>query len=647
MVLAVLCLRTAALNRLPKTGFLVLWGIVIVRLLVPFTVSSRWSAFLFLRSETGNTVIPVQTGIPVGQIPGPLENLEAAGQETPFCLPVWAVWLPGAAVLLTVFVCLILRSYRRLRFAVPFESETVSRWASAHKLRRGLRILQSDRIQTPLAVGIIRPRIILPKGMETGSPENISYILTHEYFHLRRFDMLWKLFALCAVCVHWFNPLAWIMLTLLNRDLEITCDEMVLRHFGGSAAVKKAYAYSLIEMAEIKSRPSPLQSAFGERVIEERIHAIMKMKKATTAAVILACLVILGITVVLATSPVSERPGTVEQEVQWNSERRGTVEQAVRWNDGIAFSQLEPGAEMTRPDKITMTGDFDFSYALNYTPMGLTLTFGLRAEDDSEYCRETVGGAAHGTIPDVPAGTYQLFIRSGKDYSAFANYRENPDDYAAVGCINFLVSDSGGVETAFTGNQADAASYAVYEPFGLTVEGGKLYYDGTLVRCFDDRVPARNFSVKAIGYYEKDGLIDVRAVREDHTHALTALAVSSRAEFENRVIDTHDEKPAQAGTNLFAPYEEFGLQYDESRGALFYNGKRVRLFWDSRSGDFSPGMSEKPLADSVSNWDPNGEIDVYALRDFSRKDADGYGSLTGLRAAADEEFDSSTGNFNW
>lgn len=151
-----------------------------------------------------------------------------------------SVWIAGMVVFGVVFSAFIFKDYQELRFSIPVtNTPTIVEWQSKHTLYRPLRILQSDRITTPLAVGIISPRIILPKTMDINNTQSISYVLTHEYFHLRRFDMLRKVFILCAVCVHWFNPLVWVMSILLNRDLEMTCDEEVLKHFGANKTTKK------------------------------------------------------------------------------------------------------------------------------------------------------------------------------------------------------------------------------------------------------------------------------------------------------------------------------------------------------------------------------------------------------------------------
>jgi hypothetical protein len=203
---------------------------------------------------------------------------------------------------------------------------------------------------------IVHPRIILPKAMDLSDPQTVGYVLTHEYFHIRRFDMLWKLLMLCAVCIHWFNPLAWVMLALLNRDLEITCDELVLQHFGGNADEKKAYAYSLIEMAETRGRFSPINSYFSRNSAEERIISIMKYKKSSVWAVIVAVIMVICLTTAFAASGSEGTLQTANEAVQSADEAAHYME-LIDDSGNTTYSGTVTDSERYTPLKI---GDVSF-----------------------------------------------------------------------------------------------------------------------------------------------------------------------------------------------------------------------------------------------------------------------------------------------
>ncbi len=416
MTLAVVFLRAVALHRLPKTCFLVLWGLVLLRLLVPFSISSQWSAYQLLPDER----VPVSTRIeplpsPVGPVEPvePVGTVETVGAGAEGVSPFFILWLIGALLCAAVFACSILRSYRQLRSAVPVEDARVRRWTAEHRLRRRLEILQTDQVDTPVAVGLIRPRIVLPRTVSTDRPDLLGYVLTHEYCHLRRLDMLWKLLALCAVCIHWFDPLAWLMRALLCRDLELCCDEMVLRRLGGDE--RKAYAYSLIEMAEIQSQVSPLQNAFGKNAIEERIVAIMKLKKATKLAVCMGCLAILSITVALATSPAPNGAETAFNEDRAGlgpcsantarlagQEAAGSAAEAV--DEGLASVSGRIGAtggdRVIEVETIAVTADGDkiLDWAVSTYPFRLKDSTSLTGPDGEAVSRDSVIHAENVTV---------------------------------------------------------------------------------------------------------------------------------------------------------------------------------------------------------------------------------------------------------
>ena len=114
---------------------------------------------------------------------------------------------------------------------------------------RAIRIRRSDRISAPLTYGILKPVILMPKETDWKNRQQLQYVFLHEYMHICRLDIVWKLIAALALCIHWFNPLVWIMYILFNRDIELSCDESVVRRFGET--YKSAYARALVVSAVI------------------------------------------------------------------------------------------------------------------------------------------------------------------------------------------------------------------------------------------------------------------------------------------------------------------------------------------------------------------------------------------------------------
>jgi len=179
---------------------------------------------------------------------------------------------------------------------------------------RHIQVRQSDRIAAPLTYGIWKPVILFPKTTDWQDIANLRYVLTHEITHIRRFDILTKWLLAAALCVHWFNPLVWAMYFLANRDIELSCDEAVVKTFGESK--KSAYAMALIGLEENRGMFSPLCTNFSKNSIEERIVAIMKMKKKSILGLILTVVMVSALTVgtlaVFATTNTNGQNGAPE-----------------------------------------------------------------------------------------------------------------------------------------------------------------------------------------------------------------------------------------------------------------------------------------------------------------------------------------------
>ncbi|MCD8129480.1 MAG: M56 family metallopeptidase [Oscillospiraceae bacterium] len=302
LILATTLLRILCLNRLPKAVFPALWAAAVARLLLPFSVSARWSIYGLVHSNgaTGTSVSSATGGAAVSVTVQQTTPVGPALYMSAISVAV-QIYLGIAAALLLAFALLYVRSFCRFRTAVPVSSDcAVDAWKASHRLLRSLCILRSPATETPLAMGILRPKIILPAALDV-KPRQLDYILTHEYCHLRRFDPLLKALALCAAALHWFNPFVWLMLVLLNRDIELACDASVLRRTGGA---RRDYALSLLEMAG--ANPAETACSFNTNQTQERIVSIMKYKKATHRNILIGLALIVCLSAVFITDAVAE-----------------------------------------------------------------------------------------------------------------------------------------------------------------------------------------------------------------------------------------------------------------------------------------------------------------------------------------------------
>lgn len=310
LILFVVFLRFLAINKLPKITFMVLWGIVLARLLIPFSISLKPD---FLAPVSGLSDIETKAGTITKAINILPSGFAAAQADTTFLSsqkllinPWLIIWLIGSGISLTVFLTAYIKNYRNIREALPMEDNMlISAWLSKQTGKQPVRVLSSDRISTPIIFGFIESKIVFPKDMDFSDFQQLSYVLSHEFIHLKRHDNIWKFISVLAVCVHWFNPLVWLMYVLFNRDMEIACDEKVISIHGEEK--KSAYALSLINLAEKKAVFSPLYNGFGKNAIEERIVSIMKYKKLSVFSIILAISLVAGsVTVTMFTSSASK-----------------------------------------------------------------------------------------------------------------------------------------------------------------------------------------------------------------------------------------------------------------------------------------------------------------------------------------------------
>lgn len=349
LILAVLLLRGLLKNRLPKRTFSLLWCVALLRLLTPFSVDAPFGILPALQDEmtalqdyglTGGEhrltellgglysgdasgYYKLTAGYPDGRSDAGMGGYPYSGGADGFSRRtadgslagrslgkqslLRKIGTAGTVVCSAVFLALYLNCLRRFKTALPVEDLSVTQWLDRSGLLRKVRVRQSDRISSPLAYGLVRPVILLPKHLEREDGQKLEFILQHELVHIRRFDGMWKLAMAAALCLHWFNPLVWVMYLFMNRDLELSCDEAVLRVFGVEA--RREYALTLIGMEERRNLPVTLYSGFGKNAVEERIGEIMKYKKKTKPAVCAGAALILAAACMSATiSKAKEEP---------------------------------------------------------------------------------------------------------------------------------------------------------------------------------------------------------------------------------------------------------------------------------------------------------------------------------------------------
>ncbi len=285
LIIVILLARWLAGGRLPTKVFLLLWEIAALRLLTPFVVRVSVSiptVSAFSQRLAANPLPYGETTNPAGALLGgqsPVVN--------PFVQVAAVLWAVGTALLLGWAFIAYVRNRRRFSQSVPVDSAVVEEWKKAHTLLRPLQIRVSDQIASPLTYGVLRPVILLPKSMNCSDAQSVKFVLTHEWIHVRRFDAVAKLMFMAVLAFHWLNPLVWVMYILANRDMELSCDAEVLRYIGGDK--RAAYATTLIDLlAQQRKSDSYLYANFTQNAMQQRIEAIMKNRKISVAAVIVA-----------------------------------------------------------------------------------------------------------------------------------------------------------------------------------------------------------------------------------------------------------------------------------------------------------------------------------------------------------------------
>lgn len=293
------------IRKMPKKYSYWLWGIAGFRLCCPFSFQSVLSMFNFsffdmskAQTESGAQLeyfadniiyeeIPqVSVGIPYANtiINNSLPAAEPAASVNPMQIVLAvlaAVWIIGMAAMLIYGVVSYMKIRRSMDTAMRLEGN----------------VYQSDKVSSPFILGVVKPKIYIPFGLDEGTQR---YVLTHEKYHLKRFDHIVKIAAYIILSVHWFNPLCWAAFILMGTDMEMSCDEKVL---AGEENIRKEYSASLLSFATDMRFPSPSPLAFGETGVKSRIKNALSFRKPKLWAGVIAVTVCIIAAVVCISNP--------------------------------------------------------------------------------------------------------------------------------------------------------------------------------------------------------------------------------------------------------------------------------------------------------------------------------------------------------
>ena len=282
------------LKKAPKWISVLMWGLVSVRLLFPFSFESVFS--LIPSAETIPSDIlysdtpAIHSGVDVlNSIVNPImgESLAPSVGASVNPMQVLAfvatiVWLAGIAAMLAYMVISYIRVHNKVREAVVFVDN----------------IWICDHVDTPFILGVICPRIYLPSAL---NERDMEYVIAHEKAHLRRHDHLWKPLGYLLLTVYWFNPIIWVAYILLCRDIELACDEKVIRDMGTEN--KKPYSDALINCSAPRRTIAACPLAFGEIGVKGRVKSVLNYKKPAFWVIIVAVIACVVVALCFLTNP--------------------------------------------------------------------------------------------------------------------------------------------------------------------------------------------------------------------------------------------------------------------------------------------------------------------------------------------------------
>lgn len=425
LILAVLVLRVV-LKKAPKWVMPLLWGVVALRLVCLFSIESALS--LIPSAETIPSEIVTETREPVlyeqatldivtnPTLPSAAEvPVGVSRQQAQVDFNIYSVlWFAGMAALLVHALVSAGKLKRKLATAILLRDN----------------IYESEFVDSPFVFGVVKPNIYLPMHMDEGTA---AYVIAHECAHLARRDHWWKVLGYLVLALHWFNPLVWVAYILFCRDIELACDEKVVRGLDGAA--RADYSQALLSCAAPKRAVAACPLAFGEGNIKTRVKSALHYKKPAFWVAAAAVLAVVIVAVCFLTNPRSER-GSLVWAQKLNAADVASIELYVpaegeaRQYKKLDTEEMAQAVELINSSRGTYIEKPDTVYA------GLPVWFLLTMDD--------------GTVHAVGSVVGHYLIIDGDTFDADVENQAEWENYVLKG------------DSASPIDMADRLSYALY-----------------------------------------------------------------------------------------------------------------------------------------------------------------------------------------
>lgn len=674
LIVAVIVLRLV-LTKAPKWIRGILWGLVGIRLVVPFSFESMFSLLPGKSPIPADTLQSTATGTDVGTPPvmpdfstsagAAPQSTDVAGTFAPveetlqtggvFWTDILAiVWLVGMIVMLAYCIISYLRLKRRMADAVIYNGGLCvdgCKEDASEKRRKKCAIYQSEKVTSPFVLGFFKPRIYVPFQM---TEKDMECVIAHEKAHIARKDHWIKPIAFILLSFYWFNPLVWVAYILLCRDIELACDEKVIKEMGENH--KKAYSEALLKCSAPGRMISACPLAFGEVGVKKRIVNVLNYKKPAFWIILVSLLLCVVVAVCFMTKPKTEgeKNSPVEESSQAETEsEQMPAEQAT--SEPSLFDDMPVVGILKEPPTLTMQDALSSAINFTYVESG---TYGWTYPTGNP--DEMITIEACGAFPTVAVkGKEDEWIEvrdyNGIDYAPYMlSWGIDPDrirvveyDLLDLGDMEPLVLDEYTLENVYFLELRPRRIYEVIAQWDEGSNGNGFYGEASYIFATD------NYAVgSTVAEGEEQPVLIQATIKEVMADAKDKICITSETEnYPGAFVvqipeDVYPIDELKGGQQIVISMWDTGKMYDEH--LPLYTALILRVHYpdagtlteegDAMTGMDLPAVVDTPWTAEVNTLegvtlsmekytDTNGDLEINNLLRLNYQSSDDVGKI--------------------